>query len=54
MTWKTLFEEVTARAGHGRRKWMIRSGRKMGRFGHGYVVMEMLVNGAGVVDLTLA
>ena len=42
--WKTLFGEGTGRAGRGRRKWRIRSERKMARFGHGYAVVEMLVN----------
>ena len=42
--WRILFEEGTGRAGRGRRKWRIRSERKMARFGHGYAVVEMLVN----------
>ena len=51
MRWRTPFGEATERAGRGRRKWTIRCGRRMGRFGHGYAVMEMLVNVAAVVDL---
>jgi len=48
--WRTLFGEGTGRAGRGRRKWRIRSGRKMGKFGHGYAVVEMLVNVVAAMD----
>lgn len=50
MTWRTPFEEATARGGRGKRMWRSRYARRMGRSGNGDAA---LVNIADVVDLIL-
>jgi hypothetical protein len=54
MRWRIPFGEGTGRAVRGRRTWRNRSGRMMGRSGHGDAEMRMLGNIALVVDLILA